>query len=98
MAMHRTHMVGVGVGEMAGAIILASTPAMRGKDTTAAAVIIRSSTTAAAAAGKRAAAVEAMAAGAMAGVVAAIDEIFLIARKNERRRIAIRSGAAFLSS
>ena len=49
MAMRRTHMVWVGVGEMAGAIVPASTFTMRGKDITAAAAIIRSSTMVAAA-------------------------------------------------
>ena len=47
MAMRRTHMVGAGVGEMAGAIVLASTSTIRGRDITATAAIIRSFTTAA---------------------------------------------------
>ena len=64
MAMRRTHMVGEGVGEMAGAIVLTSTSTTTGRDIPATAVIILSSTTAAAAlsSGMKAAASTAVAA------------------------------------
>jgi hypothetical protein len=45
MAMRRTPMVGVGVGGMAGAIVLASTLTIPGKDTMVAPAIILSSIT-----------------------------------------------------
>src|SRR5271165_2901961 len=48
MAMRRTPMVSVGVGEMAGAIVPASTFTIPGKGITVAAAIIRSSITVAA--------------------------------------------------
>lgn len=66
MAMRRTHMVWVGVGAMAGAIVPALRWAMRGKDTIAAAAIIRSSTTVAA--------VEVAATMVAEGVVMAVEE------------------------
>src|SRR5580700_9120026 len=72
MAMGRTRTVGVGVGEMAGAIVPTSTAAMRGKDTTAVTVITQSSTTVAAV-GMRAAAASTVAASVEAMVVVAVE-------------------------
>src|SRR6202451_2388177 len=97
MAMRRTHMVSAGAGEMAGAIVPASTFTIRGKTIGAAAAITRRSTTVAAEASTLASASTAVVVVAVMAVVA-IAEIFLIAGKNERRRIAIRSVAVFSSS
>ena len=83
MAIRRIHMVGAGVGEMAGAIILTSTGTMTGRDIPASVAIIRSSFTAAAQLVMRAAASTAaeeafmvVAEEATAAVAAIVEDLF----------------------